>query len=156
MHKSIIIALIVGLTTAIIWPLVVYLVYPTPPESIESVIEISKDDFPHYEMPRFLIGVRGLLTLRSPGFRTRGIPISVHHRMVFLRTEAGEVIIVMFMSKYRSVDREHELSSNELIKLISSNTTLKGHIFLTRRGLVLIPIEIIIENKTFIAVPPYR
>jgi hypothetical protein len=33
---------------------------------------------------------------------------------------------------------------------------VKGHMFLTRGGYVLIPLEVIVENRTCIAIFPHR
>ncbi len=156
MHRNMVIALAIGLAIAISWPIAVYFVYPVPPESIEQLINISGDSFVSEKIPRFLIGVRWLVAFRGTGFRTRGIPVLIHRHTTFFKTETDEIIIVVFMPRYKCIGREYELSGNDIAKLITGDTVLKGYIFLTQRGVVLIPIEIVVGNNTFIAVPPYR
>jgi len=156
MHKNTIIALIIGLAIIIFWPLTTYLIYPVPPESVEPIIKICDEDLPLEKLPGFLIGIGGLVRFRDADFRARGVPISLHHRVAIFRIGTGETIIVMFMPRYRSVDEGYELSGDELAELIDDGAILRGYAFLTRRGIVLTPTKVVVGNKTFIAVPPYR
>lgn len=161
MNRGIAIALAIGLAIAISWPLIIYHIYPVEPESVEPIIEISGNGvFSIFSKnpPKFLVGVGGLITFRGADFKVRGRLISIHHYTGIFRVETGETIVVLFMPRYRSIERGHEVGADDLVKLVASSydAVLKGYMFITRRGIALMAVEVVIGNETFIGLPPYR
>uniref|UniRef100_A0A7C5YZ62 Uncharacterized protein n=1 Tax=Ignisphaera aggregans TaxID=334771 RepID=A0A7C5YZ62_9CREN len=156
MRRNIVIALAISLAIAVSWPLTTYLIYSILPEDVEAIIGVSDVAFPE-RPPSFLIGVGGLVTFRGTGFKFKGVLISTCEHIGTFKLESGEIIVTLFMPRYRCVGEEYELRGYELAKLIANeNAMLKGHIFLTRRGIVFIPIEVAVENKTCIAILPHH
>jgi hypothetical protein len=154
MRRNIIVVLAISLAIAVSWPLTTYLIYPILPEGVEAIVDVGDVAFPE-RPPSFLIGVGGLATFRGTGFKFKGVLISTREHIGALKLESGEIIVTLFMPRYRCIGEEYELRGYELAKLIANeNVMLKGHIFLTRRGIVFIPIEVVVENRTCIAIPP--
>jgi len=155
-RKSTIAVLLVSLAIAIAWPIVAYLLYPVPSEDVEVVASVSDVSFPE-KPPGFMVGVGGMLTFRGSGFEVRGHVVFSRERLAVVRLESGEVIAVLFMPRYRCAGVEREVMDFELRKLIANKSAVfKGHVFLTRRGWVLVPTDVTTNDMLCVAVSRYR
>lgn|GEM_PF-1527983 len=156
-RRDTVMVLVISLAIALIWPLTTYIIYPIPHEDVEFITNISDFAFPERPPPGFLIGVGGLLTFRGSGFEFKGVAISARGDIAIIKLESGETIAMLFMPRYRCIGVEGVLSGYELAKFIANKSAVvKGHMFLTRGGYALIPLEVIVENRTCIAIFPHR
>jgi hypothetical protein len=155
-HRNTIAVLLVSLAIAVAWPIAAYILYPTPSEDVEvvaSVSDVSLAEGP----PSFMVGVGGMLTFRGSGFEVRGVVVFTREKVAVVKLESGEVVAVVFMPRYRCAGVDREVAGFELSKLINGKSVVfKGHVFLTRRGWVLVPTEVTASGMMCAAVPRHR
>lgn len=152
MRKKVLAALALALAVSISWPLAIYLTYSIPSESAEAIVEVSDVIMPG-RPPGFVGGVGSLVTLKESGFRASGVFTLVNRHVGVFRLKEGGAMLVLFMPSYRDVDSGSELSGEELAGVVNSTTaSLNGYLFISRRGTVLVPVEVVVDGRRYVAV----
>ncbi|MEM2004731.1 MAG: hypothetical protein QW705_01305 [Zestosphaera sp.] len=155
MNRGLIAMLIAAIATAISWPLIVYCLYSVPPETAEAIMSVNSVPVPG-RPPGFVSGVGGFVTLREVGFRARGLLRLMNHYMGLIEQDKDDgVMLALFMPRYVSTDTWTEVSGEDLAKLASNGSAvvLKGDVFASPRGFVLVVVEVTVGGRIFTAVP---
>lgn len=152
MRKKVLAVLALALVVAVSWPLAVYITYTIPSESAEAIVEVS-DVFMPGRPPGFVGGVGSLATLRESGFKASGVFTLANHHIGVFRLKDSGVVLVLFMPVYRDVNSGSELSGEELARLVNNTTaSLNGYLFVSRRGAALVPVEVVVDGRRYVAV----
>uniref|UniRef100_A0A7J3Z8J3 Uncharacterized protein n=1 Tax=Ignisphaera aggregans TaxID=334771 RepID=A0A7J3Z8J3_9CREN len=155
-RKSSLAVLLIGIAIAVAWPVATYLLYPVPSEDVEAIASVSDVPLPE-RPPGFMVGVGGMLMFRGSGIEVRGVSVYSREGVAVVKLESGEVVTVVFMPRYRCAGVEQEVAGFELQRLVvNKSTVFKGHMFLTRRGWVLILLDVSVNGVQCFAAPRHR
>lgn len=154
MRRATLIMLILSIVLAIAWPLAVYLLYPAPREGVEVLVSAGDAVFPS-DAPRFLPGVGALATFRGANAEFSGTALRGPRALTVLKLGSGESITLLFMPVYRC--GYEEVRGVDVARLVEGkHISVVGHVFRVHQGFVVVPVKIVVDNTTCIAIPPHR
>lgn len=147
MEKKILLLLILAIGLAITIPIVLYITYPAEEDIVEQVMEEVYEN-PPYPLPRFVPGVIGYGSSVEREFVYRGVFSANEKGFNIVAIDRGERVPVVLLHRYLcSGNTSSPLPREALLSRLNNRAVVvKGIIFRTPKGVVLIPLEIRFNN----------